>query len=626
MNQKRSKLSYSILKCITFLFSIVLLFNGCKKDSEYDGQESLSLELKQFNINIQKLKSAYLDSIGSPNKQINDINFQTLSKIIGTSNVDWSTLSIHSYPDSMKVIEFEMPMDTVSVTVNEISLGDTINEISKTKAVFFVHNDTIKRAFYMKIIEDAGSKKLQSVYKDLHYQQIPYAFKGQIMYFTLAKTLINGYYWKNGLITHSIENIGGNQPITQIQSNKSTRKDNSLSYACHPQTITQFQLHVIPTLPNEAPIVFWTSSLGTIQVCGWEGSLPSGGYDGPGGVGGGTSGGSDPSPPTTPPCPGTVVSYVKGRRVNVPAGCPTVPPTQPTITPYERRRLELISQLSINPTFLIPCDQLAELLKPYQSYGSMFQQVASFIAPASVQNRIDELQAQNGPASLFADNFYIQSLKNSAGSVVNTDFFPVRITQMPPGETAASLTEYFRTNINTFITTGENFTPYNFGNVNDTNLFNQAGPASLGALVHIKMINDGTVVESDYQVTATSAQFKFTTMTSPLDFNHPISGNREFGVYQDPSRPGEFTFYTMGIDRVYDVPTAIGDFFLNGFEQADQLWTNMQQNMINHIIATGGQATFYTNHNAIARPKWADVQQYLNGNITLAELKRRMGC
>jgi len=65
----------------------------------------------------------------------------------------------------------------------------------------------------------------------------------------------------------------------------------------------------------------------------------------------------------------------------------------------------------------------------------------------------------------------------------------------------------------------------------DTNRFNQPGAASVGSLVHINMTNDGTVIESDYQNTANGVYYKYSTMTSPLDLNHPVSGNREYGVY-----------------------------------------------------------------------------------------------
>lgn len=36
------------------------------------------------------------------------------------------------------------------------------------------------------------------------------------------------------------------------------------------------------------------------------------------------------------------------------------------------------------------------------------------------------------------------------------------------------------------------------------------------------------------------------------DFEHPVAGNRRFGIYSDPDRPGEFVFYTMGVDRIWD--------------------------------------------------------------------------
>lgn len=39
-----------------------------------------------------------------------------------------------------------------------------------------------------------------------------------------------------------------------------------------------------------------------------------------------------------------------------------------------------------------------------------------------------------------------------------------------------------------------------------------------------------------------------------------------------------------------------------------------------------GQASFYNSHHTKARPKWEDVKQYLFGNITLQELKNRLGC
>jgi len=48
--------------------------------------------------------------------------------------------------------------------------------------------------------------------------------------------------------------------------------------------------------------------------------------------------------------------------------------------------------------------------------------------------------------------------------------------------------------------------------------------------------------------------------------------------------------------------------------------------MIQFIQSSGGAASFYSNHNSIARPHWTDVEDYLEGNIDFVELKRRLGC
>ncbi len=142
------------------------------------------------------------------------------------------------------------------------------------------------------------------------------------------------------------------------------------------------------------------------------------------------------------------------------------------------------------------------------------------------------------------------------------------------------------------------------------------------------MADDGTVIESDYQSNANGAFFKFSTMTSPLDFNHPVSGNREFGVYPDPQNPGTYTFYTMGVDRVSDWQFGFIDYVTNGitFRGADQLWSAMQSNMINYINTHGGHAEFYSKKSYIARPDYNLVKDYLEGRISLAQLKSKIGC
>ncbi|MFD1259027.1 hypothetical protein ACFQ3S_19645 [Mucilaginibacter terrae] len=82
----------------------------------------------------------------------------------------------------------------------------------------------------------------------------------------------------------------------------------------------------------------------------------------------------------------------------------------------------------------------------------------------------------------------------------------------------------------------------------------------------------------------------------------------------------------MGVDRISDWMFAAGNFLHNGFKDADGLWSNMQQQMINYVNTHGGQADFYDNKHTIARPDWDAVKEYLQGDIDLAQLKQKLGC
>ncbi len=69
-------------------------------------------------------------------------------------------------------------------------------------------------------------------------------------------------------------------------------------------------------------------------------------------------------------------------------------------------------------------------------------------------------------------------------------------------------------------------------------------------------------------------------METPLNFEHPVSGNRRFGIYSDPDHPGEFVFYTMEVDRIWDGAFNFGDWLRElvvkktGFDDADNLWSS----------------------------------------------------
>lgn len=57
---------------------------------------------------------------------------------------------------------------------------------------------------------------------------------------------------------------------------------------------------------------------------------------------------------------------------------------------------------------------------------------------------------------------------------------------------------------------------------------------------------------------------------------------------------------------------------IHGFTKADELWSNMQENVLALINTPSYRAAnYYTQHNYIAGRDWADVQRYLRGNYFL---------
>lgn len=143
---------------------------------------------------------------------------------------------------------------------------------------------------------------------------------------------------------------------------------------------------------------------------------------------------------------------------------------------------------------------------------------------------------------------------------------------------------------------------------------------------HRPYVPFGSVVESGYyRGTINNVEkdrFTFTTITSPLDNNHPVSGNREFGIFGNAATG--YTFYTMGVDRTSDLTFSAGNWLLHGFDKADALWSNVQKNMAAYITKLGGQATVLKP--VTTRPDWDAVKDYLQGKIDFATLKKRLGC
>lgn len=205
--------------------------------------------------------------------------------------------------------------------------------------------------------------------------------------------------------------------------------------------------------------------------------------------------------------------------------------------------------------------------------------------------------------------YKVLELIDAQGTVVNMDYFPVKMTKLPAGfSTPESFLKYLRLHINDFVDTNKSFfEPYDTSEVPIWTSNN-----ALGALIHIVIpFDDGSVVVSKHE----STNWIFTTIQTPGDHQHPVSGNRQIGFISNSD--GSFTFYTKAVDRV----TGTLDEWINDvfggptFSGADELWTSMQNKIANYINSHGGTATVQPSQ--AYRPNWDKVKKYLTGQSNI---------
>lgn len=305
------------------------------------------------------------------------------------------------------------------------------------------------------------------------------------------------------------------------------------------------------------------------------------------------------------------------------------------------RKTALKIYLQNKPYGAIDCNDINNL--PMQH----FQNLATYVPPSSVLQRIQYIINTNSPAYT-TNNTFVQKITDGVG-VVNMDFFAVRIIEFPLKTNGQHMTpleflDFFRKNKSNAAlpaANGSTFSPFQHYaagsiNINETTLFNTDFASSLGAWVHIDipvpnpidfpMSNDGTVVLSDYHIdnTAQHYWYTFTTMATMYDGTHPVCGNRRFGIAPHPQ--GGWQFYITGVDRVWDYAVHYFGLAPLGFANADILWQSLQNSIINHCNNNGGQAQHFIQPSLKARVSWDKVEQFLTGQISLQQLKDQLQC
>ncbi len=320
----------------------------------------------------------------------------------------------------------------------------------------------------------------------------------------------------------------------------------------------------------------------------------------------------DPTLPDYKICPGD------DALVPVSTLCPEdpigiLPPGNATIVQLLKAQLEEEPFLIIDN---IPCSEVQK-----------WTRLAGQKPPQAVIDKIKNLDENY--TSIVSGDWDIQYIENASGPVVNMDYFPVTISTLPNDPTtgqrytAQNFYNYIRRNLNLFFEgNSTQFSPYNGveGTIWDSN--NYIGAimrfdidTSLGGVIPGQQ--DGTVICS-YQNDKT---WRFTTIESPVDWNHPVSGTREFGLTTNTD--GTYSFYTRGVDRVAET----FDEFMgnlpnteNAFEGGDALWKQFQSNLENYINNPSNGGVAQKLSPTIFRPNWEDVRKVLAGEKPISDL------
>ena len=173
---------------------------------------------------------------------------------------------------------------------------------------------------------------------------------------------------------------------------------------------------------------------------------------------------------------------------------------------------------------------------------------------------------------------------------INLDHYAVEVAQLPPGQTAEQLLESLRQGFypgDTFIDP-ELAQFHAYDNFED---MKWRSPTPSGAVVgiHIYTIPGWNPTSDGASVVCTEAapdHWTFSTVRTPNDLKHPVSGNRRWGFVSNAD--GTYTFSNRGADRAtswIDVEAA----FI-GFGQADKLWRGLQTRFAASVNAHGGSA------------------------------------
>ncbi len=232
-----------------------------------------------------------------------------------------------------------------------------------------------------------------------------------------------------------------------------------------------------------------------------------------------------------------------------------------------------------------------------QPSDSMNSDLVSFRPTVAVQK---SLQSRDS-------SFRLQPIESGRGNV-NLDRYEVHITRLPMREgqqmTPAQFLQVVRIHFDDLMDTNvARFHPFSGA---DALIFASSNP--IGAITQFDLLpgklnlgtgwDDGSVLVT----AATPTSWIFSTIHTWADLDHPVAGNREFGI--SPNADGSWTFYTRAADRTQGRI----DLFLQTeiFNGGDSTWRGLQKGIVALVKVLDGAA--YEGPRVSARHDWDIVK------------------
>ncbi|TAF77863.1 MAG: hypothetical protein EAZ53_01235 [Bacteroidetes bacterium] len=198
-------------------------------------------------------------------------------------------------------------------------------------------------------------------------------------------------------------------------------------------------------------------------------------------------------------------------------------------------------------------------------------------------------------------NWSFLKLCQAKGSKINLDYYPLNIKKLPTINNISvsknALLNYVRTHLGDFL--DESISSFVSYSSEDKSKWVTTDPTGTVMVFKINIVEDATVIASRFS----SDSWIFSTIQSPDDFQHPVSGNRMFAI--ELNNNGEYVFYTKGADRLTGIlDNAISNVNQIAFENADKLWRSLLVKLNDFINRNGGISNIKENEIIWQQKNW----------------------